>query len=361
MAWYSKLTTIDNRILYLLVALVIALPLVFPLNLKTFYTQPVTQVYEYLENVKDNGVIMVGLNYDAAVRPEVEPMLRSVLRHAFMRDIKVLAYGWNPEGPYLAQRLFEELGPEYGKESGVDYVNLGYKFPSLPIILGIGTNLHAVLPTDINGARVADMPMMDSIRTYENIDLVMDFTGSSTVYTWVYYAYTRFGVRVAAGVTGVIAAELYPLLQTGQLIGLLSGLKDAAEYEQHADEIEHELNLTPVRKENHRQFMQRYRAMEIESFLQQLLMSPPQQPAAEGEQPQPVEPRPPVDELTTQFVDFSRAHAAEARHELSQEQEDAWAAKFQALATMTKDINVTPRCSRATGRLRRLIKNWRKG
>jgi len=40
---------------------------------------------------------------------------------------------------------------------------------------------------------------------------------------------------VAVGVTAVMAADLYPYLQSGQLVGMLAGLKGAAEYEKLVD------------------------------------------------------------------------------------------------------------------------------
>jgi len=45
------------------------------------------------------------------------------------------------------------------------------------------------------------------------------------------YAQSRYGMRVGAGVTAVSAADAYPFLQSGQLTGLLAGMKGGAEYE----------------------------------------------------------------------------------------------------------------------------------
>ena len=39
------------------------------------------------------------------------------------------------------------------------------------------------------------------------------------------------GGRVGAGITAVMATDLYPYLQTKQIVGLVNGLKGAAEYE----------------------------------------------------------------------------------------------------------------------------------
>jgi hypothetical protein len=39
-------------------------------------------------------------------------------------------------------------------------------------------------------------------------------------------------VTIGGGVTAVTAPEMYPYLQSGQLVGLLAGMKGAGEYEQ---------------------------------------------------------------------------------------------------------------------------------
>jgi hypothetical protein len=48
---------------------------------------------------------------------------------------------------------------------------------------------------------------------------------------WLAYGQSKFGVPVGAGVTAVSAADAYPYLGSGQLIGLFAGMKGAAEYE----------------------------------------------------------------------------------------------------------------------------------
>lgn len=250
MKWYDKLQNLDRRIIYLLVAIVISIPVVYPLNLPTFYTKPVTQLFDYMENVKDDGVILLSFNHDGAVMPEVGPMVRSVIRHAFLRNIKIMAYCWSLEGMKLGDDELIELANQYGKQWGVDYVSFGYKIPSFPIILGMGSDIKSVLTHDTRGTPTDQIPMMRDIRSYENIDLIVDFGGSSTFYSWILYAHTRFKVDVAIGVTGVVAAETFPLLQTNQLIGLMAGLKDAAEYEQHADEVETATGFGEQRQRN---------------------------------------------------------------------------------------------------------------
>jgi len=48
---------------------------------------------------------------------------------------------------------------------------------------------------------------------------------------WIQYANAKYGVPLALGVTGVMASDYYPYLQSGQIFGLIPGMKGAAEYE----------------------------------------------------------------------------------------------------------------------------------
>ncbi|KPJ49054.1 hypothetical protein AMJ40_06385, partial [candidate division TA06 bacterium DG_26] len=73
--------------------------------------------------------------------------------------------------------------------------------------------------------------MMDEIRNYDDIALVVTISGSSIPESWISYAHSRYGQLIASGVTAVMAADFYPYLQTGQFIGMLGGLKGASEYE----------------------------------------------------------------------------------------------------------------------------------
>ena len=50
------------------------------------------------------------------------------------------------------------------------------------------------------------------------------------------YAHEPYNVPMACGVTAVSAADIYPYIQSGQFIGMLGGLKGAAEYETLLDE-----------------------------------------------------------------------------------------------------------------------------
>jgi len=49
--------------------------------------------------------------------------------------------------------------------------------------------------------------------------------------TWYVYGKEKYGFELGGGCTAVSAPGLYPLIDTGQINGLLGGLRGAAEYE----------------------------------------------------------------------------------------------------------------------------------
>lgn len=251
---FDKMMRIDRRWIYLLMFIVVSIPIIKPLNLKTYPTKPVERTWDFLENLGPDDYILLSFNYDGSTLPELQPMARAILKQAFMNDVKVLGFSFYPAGSAISQSLITQVANQFGKVDGVDFVNFGYKTPLLPIVLGMGKDIASTMGTDINGVPVDTLQIMKNLKNYDDIDLLIDFSGSSTYRTWIFYAQSKFGLDIAAGVTGVIGAEVYPYIDSGQLVGALVGLKGAAEYEQMADRKEKQTGFD-IKK---REFVKKY-------------------------------------------------------------------------------------------------------
>jgi len=123
------------------------------------------------------------------------------------------------------------VAEEKGAVEGEDYVIIGYKVGTIAVMLSIGEDIRLAYPTDYNGVPLDDYPVMSKVKNYNDIGAVVTVSGSTMPDAWVAYAHERYGATVVSGVTAVMAADYYPYLQTGQMSGLLGGLKGAAEYE----------------------------------------------------------------------------------------------------------------------------------
>jgi len=154
------------------------------------------------------------------------------MRHAFARDVKVLLCGLWITGAGLADKAVTEIPPEYGKEYGKDVVYLGWKAGVDAVILGMGENIKNVFPVDYYGHPLDSLPMMQEVVRLRDIPFMVAISAGTPGFSdWLLYGQSRYGLRVGAGVTAVSAADAYPFLQSGQLTGLLAGMKGAAEYE----------------------------------------------------------------------------------------------------------------------------------
>ncbi|MEA2104485.1 MAG: hypothetical protein U9P79_07590 [Candidatus Cloacimonadota bacterium] len=237
MNFSDSIQKIDRRYIYIILAIVVILPLIFPLGLKTFTTPPVRNLYKTIDAAagKPNKAVFMDFAQSPSTLPELYPMDIAILRHCFLRNIKVFTISYYPQGAAIIQMAIAEVKEEFPNiRQDVDYCNFGYKAWALrlPITLGMGDNISEAIETNGAGLRLDNLPIMKDIKNYDNIQICVEISGAAPGYIYITYARARFGVNVGIGVTAVSAADFYPYLQTGQLVGILGGLKGAAEYEE---------------------------------------------------------------------------------------------------------------------------------
>jgi hypothetical protein len=249
MKLFEQLQALDRRWIYLVLAIAIVMPLIIPFNSRTYTTKPTEDLYKMIDSfaagdvseaqfIEKDRAVLLSFSHDASTMPELFPMELAILRHCFERNIKVFTMTFLATAAPIMDLAINTVKEEFPHiQSGVHYANFGYKVPALflPIILGMGDNIAEAVDIDAEGRKLSSLPIMTNIKNYNNMNLVVEFSGSAAGGAWIVYARSRFGVNVAVGVTAVMAADNYPFLQTGQLIGMLAGLKGAAEYEKMVD------------------------------------------------------------------------------------------------------------------------------
>ncbi len=231
MEFLKKLATIDRRIIYLTIGVVVIIPLLLKLKFPIRISKEVQMAYDTVDNLPEGSIVMVSIDYDATSAPELTPMFRSLLRQCFRKKLRVIYTGHLAIGLPLAQFDLDMITKEMNAVYGVDYINIGYRPGYVAVMLGIGREIRDFFATDYKGVPIDSFPMMKGIHNYNDINLIVDFAHGFTPEQWAQYVVARFGVKMFAGVTGVVAPSLYPYLQSGQLTGIIGGLQGAAEYE----------------------------------------------------------------------------------------------------------------------------------
>jgi hypothetical protein len=227
----NKIMNINRRTIYLLVGIVVIVPITIKLMMPIRVSPPVQQAYDTIDELEPGSVVLFSADYSAATMPEMYPMTIAVLMHLFSRDLKILMMSQYALGVPLGAMAIDEVAKEYKKGYGEDYAVLGYKPGERAVVVAIGEGLRDIFPTDFEGTAVDNLPVMDGIYDYDDIALLVNLCDGSTLEWWVMFAQARFGEKIVAGCTAVMAPSFYPYLQADQILGLIGGLKGAAEYE----------------------------------------------------------------------------------------------------------------------------------
>lgn len=231
----ARLLKLDRRIIFVLIALATALPLLFPVNLPISVSPRVRAAFDTVDKQPAGSYVLMSLDYEPDIMAELQPMAISVLRHCFRKGLKPVVLTLYPAAPGLIERALNEAAEAEGKKRNVDYVFLGYKSGSQSVILGLGESIRTMFPTDFWGTPLDQIPMMRGHNSYADFPLVVNLSGSSIADYYIRIAATRYRRPMVLGATAVMTTDYYPYLSSGQILGLIGGMKGAAEYERLND------------------------------------------------------------------------------------------------------------------------------
>ncbi len=232
MSLAERMLRIDRRIIFLVIGLCTLLPLLFPVGLPIKISSEVRGVYDYIENLPEGSVFLLSLDFDPASKPELYPQAIAILRHAFKKNLRVVAMTLWVSGTGLADQILSQTAKEAGKENGKDYVFLGWSPGGSAVILNMGQDLYNAFPTDYGGKATKGLPVLAGVQNLRDVTYAVSLgAGNPGVEAWYVFGKDKYKFELGGGCTGVIAPGLYPLLRSGQINGLIGGLRGAAEYE----------------------------------------------------------------------------------------------------------------------------------
>jgi len=228
----ERMQRIDRRILFGLIFASVIFPLFLPLSLPVPVTPETQTFFDAVEALPDSSIVMLPFDFWPSTLAETEPMAIVGLRHLMRKHCYVVGLSnVGMGGPSIADRVLDSIGSEFGRTYGVDYVNLGYKPDYRAVMLGMGTRISDIFPTDHRGTPLNELPLMQRVPNYDSVTFIFVVSDNVAVDYWVGLVNARFGVPMGAGVTAVMAPKSLSFVQAGQLVGLLGGMKGCAEYE----------------------------------------------------------------------------------------------------------------------------------
>ena len=230
---FIKIGSIDRRWIFLIIAAVVIVPLIFPVGLPIRPTDTTKNVYDSIEKLPAGSKVLLSVEYSPSTRPENHPMTISILRHLFKNNHKVFITCLWPDGQFMAQDAINQVAKqEFNKTYGVDYVFLGFRPGNEAVVKGIVSNLRKLYTVDVYQKKIDEIPLMNGINNFKDFDFLFSSSaGFPGTIEWVQYASDPTGIPMASGVTSIQVNEVMPYVQAGQMVGVLAGMPGAAEYE----------------------------------------------------------------------------------------------------------------------------------
>lgn len=249
MQFFERLMQIDRRwiFLFLIIVCVVAFKADFRVPIVT--EKETEDIYTFIDTLPENSIVLVAIDYDPNNLAELHPMTYAIVEHCWRHKVKVIFTSLSQNGPGMADQAIRDISDsllidkEYngvmypGREivNGVDYTFLGYKPYFALVILGMGQNFRIPFPNDYYGTPLDSLPMMQGVNNYDQVACVVDISGGNITDFWISYGQGRYNFPLALGLTGVMTAQYYPYLGSGQVFGIMGGLLGAAQYEELAD------------------------------------------------------------------------------------------------------------------------------
>ncbi len=254
-ATIPSLQHIDRRWIYLVLSIALILALLAGKRETPVVMPSVQSFYDAVEAAParpgDGKLILVASTFSASTLPENGNQLRAVLRHLMLRKQRFAIFAIaEPQGAQLGPAIAEDLAKQYGYTYGEDWIAFGYQLGTIALYKTLPRDIPGFIKTDsVLKKPLSTFPIMRGINTVsDDVAMHIEVTASDSVFSWIALVQpaTKPRLKIGYACTGIMAAEAYPYLDSGQLVGMAPGLKGAADYERLVDELDDQLHNKPA-------------------------------------------------------------------------------------------------------------------
>ncbi|MCA1947400.1 MAG: hypothetical protein LDL55_04690 [Armatimonadetes bacterium] len=231
----AVLDRVPRQTIYLLMFLACGLPFFFDVRLPLYVWPETRAVFEVTDSTPPNKVVLICSNWVQGSQGENWPQYEALVSHLMMRGIKfvVVAVDSDPLAPQFSERVNERQAAKYGRKYGVDWVNLGMVRGAPLIMASIGRNIKSVFPRDYRGYSTNDaekLPILRNVTGAADFQILWAIEYQPSL-DWMVWLDPAGRVPVAFGSAGIVTTSWYPYISSGQMKGMMAGIRGAAEYE----------------------------------------------------------------------------------------------------------------------------------
>jgi hypothetical protein len=202
---------------------------------------PVNTFRAQLTRLPADSVVIVSFDYDPATEAEMGPLADIIVSDLLDHQAKVVGVSLRPQGAAMAQAMFDQFDDEYPYAQRT--INLGYLPGQTTGVRNLAFLSSA--PLFQSGAEtLQDLPAWQDVGGLSDVALVVVLADSPLPVRWWVEQLgpgTRSNRPMIAAVSKAADPSVRPYYnqidpKSGQLLGLLSGISDAAAYENWLDQ-----------------------------------------------------------------------------------------------------------------------------
>jgi hypothetical protein len=237
---FDKLQAIDRRVFYWILFIGLMVPFLMPLGLPVAISPNTKDLWDGINapNVEPGDVAIINFGYGVSAWSECHPAVTVCVKALFRNGVKVIFMGPHYDVDLTWTHIQDTASADFATtEYGVDYVYLGYITGGEPAIAQLASNMRSVYPTDSYGTPLDDIPMMEDVNGWQDVELVL----SADTGDWGTYFLRQWqgphGTRLAEIGIAMLGSSGMPLWLAGNYFGLSVGSRGGAELEKLIGEL----------------------------------------------------------------------------------------------------------------------------
>lgn len=233
-AWLARLDRVSRRRIYFFLFTACALPFVFPVRLPLYVWKETRAIFDRIEATPPDKVVAISSEWIAGSQGENWPQYEAIVSHCMLKGVKLVVFAGGPDTDALAPQFSETINRRqarlYGRTYGIDWVQLGLAKGGAPMMGLIGRSLKSAYPTDFYGTPTGKIPVLKSVTGSRSFQIFISITYQPST-DWLIWLDPTGTTPVAFASAGIVTTGYYPYIISGQMKGMLAGVRGAAEYE----------------------------------------------------------------------------------------------------------------------------------
>ena len=243
----EKLQSLPRPALYAILFILTSLAVLVPMDLPDKPVKPSQDFYNFVNKLPADKPVLISSDWTNSTRGESAGEFKALLRVLMRHNIKMCVFSMaDPNAPQVARDTIQEINEERRKaherpyDRWTDWVNAGF-FPNAEAISNAMNNNFKtafqdkkdVDPTTGSESPIFNSPVLQHVSSLSDFSCLIIVTGSKTSNIAIERV-TK--TPLVLMVTGVMGPEMNVYYDSGQVKGLVSGLKGLFDVEKLMNE-----------------------------------------------------------------------------------------------------------------------------